>query len=75
MTNKIHSLTVILEKDVREDECNRLIHAIMMLRGVLNVTTFVSDANSYMAEARAKSELHMKLFKAIYPNPDQEMQR
>ena len=67
MTDRIHSLTVVLEKDMREDECEKLICAIMMLRGVLDVTTHIVDANSYMAETRAKSELNMKLFKVIYP--------
>ena len=67
MTDRIHSLTVVLEKDMREDECEKLICAIMMLRNVLDVHTFVVDANSYMAETRAKSEIVQKLFKIIYP--------
>lgn len=67
MTDRIHSLTVVLEKDIREDSCGQFISAIMMFRNVLSVCPNVSDAGSYMAEARAKADIARKLFKVVYP--------
>lgn len=67
MTDRIHALTVVLEKDVRDDDCEPLINAIRQMRGVADVTTHVSDPSSYMAEIRAKHELGQKVLAVIYP--------
>lgn len=67
MTDRYHSLTVALEADIRDDDCEPLIAAIRQLRGVRAVTGHVVDAESYMAEERARSELGRALFAVIYP--------
>jgi hypothetical protein len=68
MTDRVHSLTVVLEQDVREDDVQSLTKAIHMMRGVLSVTNEVADLNSHMAEERAKFALGQQLLKVVYPD-------
>jgi hypothetical protein len=67
MTDRYHSLTVVLGKDVREDDCQPLIDAIRHMRGVIDVSGNVSgfDDIGYM---RARNELSKKLWKVLWPN-------
>ena len=67
MTNRYHSLTVVLEKDIREDDAEYLLNAIKMIKGVLSVDPFISDIESHMAESRARQELGQKLWEVLYP--------
>ena len=67
MTDRFHSLTVVLAKDIRKDDAEATIQAIKQIRGVLDVTGVVADMTTYMAERRAKDELGEKLFAILYP--------
>jgi len=67
MTDRYHTLTVVLNDDIRDDDAKPLIDAILMLRGVLSCTGIVSDSNSHMAEERARLELGEKLLDICYP--------
>lgn len=70
MTDRIHSLTVtvVLSEDLRADDAECLIDAIMMLKGVAGVATNVADATSHMAEQRARTELGEKLLAICFPS-------
>lgn len=57
MSDRIHTLTVVLEKDMRDDDVESLKSAIGHMRGVLSVDGEVSDIVSHMAEDRAKAAL------------------
>lgn len=65
MTDRYHTLTVVLEHDMRDDDCASTMAAIAHVRGVLSVTGVVSDPESWMAETRAKAELRKKLLEAL----------
>jgi hypothetical protein len=65
MTDRFHSLVVVLEKDIREDDAQAIIDAIKMVKGVLTVDGLVADPTSMMAYARARSDLQHKLFTAL----------
>ena len=67
MTDRYHTLTVVLIDDTRDDDCKPLIDAILMLRGVASVTGAVADLNSHMAEERARLALGEKLLAICYP--------
>lgn len=67
MTNRIHSITVVLSEDMREDDSQNVIAAIGMIRGVLSASTHVSDVVSHMAYERAKVNLGEKLWDVLYP--------
>ena len=66
MTARFHSLTVVLEGDIREDDAQPVMDAIAALRGVAAVSGVVSDPVSHMAEVRARQELGKKIVDLIY---------
>lgn len=65
MTDRFHSLTVVLEEDMREDDAQAIIAAISQLRGVLRVAGEVTDLRAYIAEQRAKRELRIKILELL----------
>ncbi len=65
MTDRIHSLTVVLERNNRDDDTQPLIDAILMFHGVLSVTTHVANVDSHMAEERARRALTEKIYAAL----------
>jgi hypothetical protein len=65
MTDRFHTLTVVLDRDVREDDCASLINAIHHMRGVVSVNGVVADMESHMAEERAKHDLRRRLFEVL----------
>lgn len=67
MTNRFHSLTVVLETDIREDDAQGLISAISHLRGVISVEGNVTDAGLYAAEQRVRHDLMQKLLDVVHP--------
>jgi len=69
MTDRIHSLSVVLERNIRTDDIKPLIGAILQLRGVLRVSPHVADADSHMAESRARAELLDKVIAVLGPKP------
>ncbi len=56
MTDRYNTLTVVLEKDIREDDAEHLLITIHSLKGVLSVRGNVTDTTAYMAEERARHE-------------------
>lgn len=68
MSNRAHSVQVILEKDIRiEDDLQPLLTAIRMLKGVIKVIPLEADSIAAMAEHRARHELGQKIINVIYP--------
>lgn len=65
MTDRIHALTVTLEENIREDDIQPLIAAIMQLRGVLSVSPHVADVALHTATMRVKNDLRERLYKVI----------
>lgn len=67
MTDRINCLQVVLEKDVRDDDVQPLITAILQLRGVATVGQNVADLDDFIAFSRARRELGEKLLDIVYP--------
>ena len=67
MTDRYHSLTVVLEKNMRDDDAESLINAIKMMRNVISVEGNVADFTSLMAEERAINNLGQQVLAVIYP--------
>lgn len=67
MTDRVYGFTVILEKDMRDDEIQHITDAIRMIRGVLDVKNNVSGPDNWCAQERAKAELAKKLWEALKP--------
>ena len=67
MTDAYHSLTVVLDHDIRDDDAESILTAIRMIKGVLSVRPKVADMDSHMAEERARRDFGLKLWEIIYP--------
>lgn len=65
MTNRLMSLTVVLERDLREDDAEPILEAIRLLKGVVSVEGNVADHTHYAAYRQARVELEAKLWKAL----------
>jgi len=67
MTDRINALTVVLEKDMRDDDCEVLINAIRCMRNVQSVTGHVSDIVDHVAEERALQKWREKIYRVLWP--------
>ena len=67
MTDRYNTLTVVLERDMRDDDAEALLSAIRQLRGVLSVSGGVANPTTYAAEERARRELGEKLWQVLHP--------
>jgi nucleoside-triphosphatase THEP1 len=65
MTDRIHSLTVVLETDMRIDEIGPLQTAIRSLRNVAYVEAHVTDVTALMAQVRADQKWRDRLVELI----------
>ncbi len=61
MTDRINGILVVLEEDIRSDETEPILNALRCIRGVLRVEPNVADAEAYIAESRARTELVKEL--------------
>jgi len=61
MTDRVHALTVILERDTRDDDVKELVSAISMLRNVAEVKTGIVTGADLLARSRAQAELRKRL--------------
>lgn len=65
MTNRLNGLTVTLEPNMREDDAQCIINAILLLKGVESVTTHVADLPHHFAVEQAKSEMRKKILEIV----------
>jgi len=65
MTDRTNYLTVVLEKEMRDDDVEPIIDAIRCIRGVSSVGINVVDAMEYMTITRARNELSSKLWDVL----------
>lgn len=61
MGASVHSLQVVLEKDIDVESVEPLMRAIECMRGVLTVAHCPSDLTTFMAENRANTTARTKL--------------
>jgi len=69
MTDRIHALTVALAIDVRDDDVQPLLNAILQLRGVVGVTPLVVEATDYVARQRVQTEWRQKVVALFEATP------
>jgi len=68
VTDRVHSLTVVLDRDFRDDDVEVIVSAIHLIRGVLRVDTHVSEIGDHMAESRAIEHWRRKLVDLLWPS-------
>lgn len=72
MTDRIQSLTVVLDRDMRADDTESLIAAILHLKGVASVGNNVVSVGDFVAQARAKRELQTKIAAVLWPEIEEQ---
>jgi hypothetical protein len=65
VTDRHCGYTVVLDREVREDDSEHIINAIKMIRGVLDVTPVVSDVEHHIARRHTLQEMRKKLWDAL----------
>jgi hypothetical protein len=62
MTDRASSLTVVLENNMRVDDVECLVNAILMLKNVLSVDKNISNYETYVAQIRAERRIMEKIY-------------
>ncbi len=62
MTDRLKGLTVAFDKDIREDDAQCIIDAILLIRGVSGVTTSTSNPEDYMNRQQIIRDIKAKIF-------------
>ena len=65
LTDRYKGFAVTMDKDRRDDDCEEIIKAIMMIKGVHNVMPLTADIGDHMARDRVKLELREKLWEVL----------
>jgi hypothetical protein len=65
MTDRIKGLSVTLRPDMRDDDAERVISAIRLLSGVIDVCPHVADLDHYFAVTTARQDLIKKLWDVL----------
>jgi len=75
MTDRLKGLTVVLDKDYREDDAEAIINAIKMVKGVQDVQTHVADLDHYMASSRAARDLGDRVIDLVQQDRREQLVR
>ncbi len=65
MTDRIHALTVVLDRPVRDDDVQPVIDAIKQLRHVIEVVPAVANIDTWAAEDRAIHHITTEILKLL----------
>ena len=62
MSDKIKGITVAFTQDFKHEDAENIIDAILMIKGVEDVTTIPTNVSDYIARQQVKNELREKIF-------------
>ncbi len=65
MTDRIKGVVVTFGEDIRVDDAERILDAIRMVKGVIDVHPVNSSAEDGMVAARVRRDLEARLSKAL----------
>jgi len=66
MTDRHAGYVVTLETDLRDDEAQATIAAILQIKGVLSVSAVIADPGIMIAKARAENDFRDKLIATFF---------
>lgn len=70
MSDLHHSYTVVLAKELKDEDSDAVIEAIKMIRGVADVIPHVVDSRFYVGREQARRELSTQLFDMLAEKTD-----
>jgi len=62
-------ISVVLEKEKKDEDCEQIIAAIEMIRGVLKAEIVESDHTAWAAREQARFELVGQMEDILWPKP------
>jgi hypothetical protein len=65
MTARAKGFTVTLERDIREDEVQRILQAVEMITGVLHVEPVLATGKDHIVRMRLKNDITRNILKLI----------
>lgn len=65
MTDRVKGFTVTLERDIREDDFQRILEAVEMIKGVLHVEPVLVTSEDFMIRQRIKHDVTMNIIKLV----------
>ena len=65
MTDRLKGITVLFDREIREDDAQCIIDAVKMIKGVASVRQHVVDPSHWLAVSKAKHELTEKIWKVL----------
>lgn len=65
MTNRVKGFTVTLDRDVREDDFQRIKEAVEMITGVQHVEPSIVTHEDHMTKQRLKRDIVTNILKVI----------
>lgn len=65
VTDRIKGFVVVLEKDMREEDAERIMQAVRQLRGVCKVEAQAEAAGDYFVRMQVMAELRDKLWDVL----------
>ena len=65
MTDRIRTITVALDRDIRDDDVQPILDAIGMIKCVAHVTPNVVDYGDYAARSSLAHNVQRKMYEAI----------
>lgn len=68
MSDMVKGFTVVLKKDMREEDAEQIMQAIKLMKGVADVKPEITQGGDILHQMRAKSEVKDKLIKFIEEN-------
>jgi len=69
MTDRIKGVLVTFEKDIREDDCEPIIGALKMIKGVLTVKPYISKMEDYILYQRGHFDARNEMFELLRKEP------
>lgn len=65
MSDRVKALTVVLERDYRDDDLEDIVKAVSMVKGVLEVAPVLANPSDFIQRTRLRAELSEKLFNVL----------
>ena len=65
MTDRLKGLTVVFEKDIREDDAQCIIDAILMIKGVVAVNNSFVNSDDYINRRKIADDIKSRLYFAL----------
>ena len=70
MSDRHHAYTVVLQKELKDEDSINVIEAIRMIKGVADVVPQVADHQFYVGREQARRELLEKVFNMLAEKTD-----